>query len=727
MTAPSRTGVIVTASATAAAGLLFWPAFGWRILAAPLAIVLLAVVAADLASARIRFVRALRPLAGLLLGLAGLSFWVSAVPSASTAGVLVDAAVRGWSRTLATTWPVLPDPDLVLFVPLLTLLAAVLAVDLLHRSASPLTSLLPALAVVALSQAYAPSQGRTAVAVATATVVASVLMIITGRTSASGRPSTSGLARWTAVTVGLVAAMTAGAVAAVAADVLDRPSWSLRDDWSATSPPPSSANPLDELAAKLERPDQVAFRVRTDAPVDRWTLAALDRFDGASWRSSAMFRPLGATLGPDVSVSAPLRRQSASIELVDLEGPYLPTGARTVSVVGVRPLVDPSTGVIVVGSDLGASRYELTWAEAAPSADMLSDSALTTDATDLPPLPGGLAELARTAVGPGPPSFGQALQLEAWFRENLTVQTGDDFATGNGYPQIAYFLTSSKEGTSEQFASAYAVLARSLGIPARVVVGFRQPDTAESSGFYEVRNSDAMAWPEVRVTGLGWIPLDPTATADRGDAGGSDLATAVAEAREADPEPVDQASPNPSSGPRTTEEAAADEGFELSWALIPAVLVAAVLLGWLVGVPVWKWLRRRRRRTGPPKRAVVGAWLEIRDQLRDHGVDVSDAMTPRDAALASPPHGSSLRRLGECIDAALWSGEDVAPTTADAAWSSVAEVRDELRGQPLTRRLRAALTPRSLRTRPRSGAGPGPTAVTRPPGRPGHRHTPVRT
>src|SRR5262249_26273887 len=77
---------------------------------------------------------------------------------------------------------------------------------------------------------------------------------------------------------------------------------------------------------------------------------------------------------------------------------------------------------------------------------------------------------------------------------------------GHGFYQIGRLLTSTR-GTSEQYASAYAVMARALGFDSRVVMGFRPSydhDTFRASG------SDVDAWVEVDFIGLGWITIDPS-------------------------------------------------------------------------------------------------------------------------------------------------------------------------------------------------------------------------
>ena len=71
-------------------------------------------------------------------------------------------------------------------------------------------------------------------------------------------------------------------------------------------------------------------------------------------------------------------------------------------------------------------------------------------------------------------------------------------------------------GSAQQFAAAFAVLARALTLPSRVVVGYKLNPTAVQAGRpIAVRPRDIHAWVEVHLTGLGWVPFDPTNTTDR--------------------------------------------------------------------------------------------------------------------------------------------------------------------------------------------------------------------
>lgn len=72
------------------------------------------------------------------------------------------------------------------------------------------------------------------------------------------------------------------------------------------------------------------------------------------------------------------------------------------------------------------------------------------------------------------------------------------------------FLFKRKEGHCEYFSSAMAILLRHLGIPARVVNGFKRGDFNPTGGYYIVREKEAHSWTEVYVKGKGWVAFDPT-------------------------------------------------------------------------------------------------------------------------------------------------------------------------------------------------------------------------
>jgi len=393
-----------------------------------------------------------------------------------------------------------------------------------------------------------------------------------------------------------------------------------------------------------------------------------------------------------------------------LPGPWLPSQRGLDTVAGLQPLVDETTGTLLYDGVKPGTEYRIGWS--APDVGNLSHAALAPmGKRDMGAIPAGIITLAKTAVDRAAPSFQTALVLERYLREHYKLAVGRNLPAGHGWPQILQFLgangTGSRTGTTEQFAAAYVVLARVIGIPARLVVGFRQPARPQSDGSYLVHNADVLAWPEVAVAGVGWIPLDPSgATHDSGSADSTPLARATDRARSTLPPPQDQ-KPKPQPNPPTPPAAAAPDHTGGSSAgpfvIVAGAVLVGGLIGWLVGVPLAKELRNgsRRRRTG--NAAVLSAWLETRDRLRDHGIAVDRGMTVRDVAHASGGVLSrsaehAIEQLGLLVDAALWSGTTVTGRGIDIAWQACDIVRHSLADRPIADRITATLGIRGLRS-----------------------------
>jgi len=211
-----------------------------------------------------------------------------------------------------------------------------------------------------------------------------------------------------------------------------------------------------------------------------------------------------------------------------------------------------------------------------------------------------------------------------------------------------------------QFAATYAVMARALGIPARVAVGYT-PGT-KRGGVYHVTGFDAHTWPEIWLAGIGWTDLfDPTpATKDPG-----------ASARPAEP-PVGVSRPAPTPTPTTVpapptpspgggsgtpspgtsstpnqvtvSRPSPSSGLSaLGWVLVIVGLVALAVLAALGTTVVRKARRRARRRAASdPSEQVAGAWAEALDGLRAARVTWPASLTPYE--VAAEPAGWSVRR-----------------------------------------------------------------------------------
>ncbi|GAB3452536.1 transglutaminase family protein [Actinophytocola sediminis] len=661
--------------ATAVPGMLFAPVFDVWALVAPIAAVLVACYLVFELCQRFPALRPWRPVLALLVGALALvevalfDTTISGLPTMDSLRALLAGVTDSWELTLQSTWPVRPEAELLLFVPLLVLFTAMIGVELLRW---PAVAALPSLALLLVSQAFVAVSG--AVATGVGLVYAACLAgLFVSRVR-------------TAVALTVALSVVAGAATVV---VQTGSAYSVQRNQSAHVPLSRQVNPLSELAGRLADPDAPVFSYTSDVPVDRWRMVVLDAFDGVRWTASDQFRRLGAEVGPPAEVTVPTESHTARLTVPDGER-WLPSQAMPASVTGAAPLIVQDTGTLLLAEPGGQLEYDLRWWEHAGDLSGLADAAVSADVPlgDLGDVPPEVIELAHKATREARPTFRTALTLAQYLSDNYKVATGDSLPTGSGWPQLREFLLGDKRGTSEQFAASYVVLARIVGIPARLAVGYRAPG-GPGDGELVVRNEDVLAWPEVAVDGFGWVPLDPVGTASGAGAAPSTLAEATARARAELPAPDKELPDPPVAEPE--QDTAGGPGFD-AW---PVVLWGAAGLGALMvllvlAIPVAKLVRTVRRRRFSGTRGVVGAWWEARDLLAAHGARITPGMTARD--LASVSDGSvvdSLQRLAVQLDLALWSGFGANDGTVAAAWTAVKEIRGTLARRSFGARLRA--------------------------------------
>ena len=129
--------------------------------------------------------------------------------------------------------------------------------------------------------------------------------------------------------------------------------------------------------------------------------------------------------------------------------------------------------------------------------------------TQLPDdLPGRIGGLAREATIKGDTPYDKAVMVEQNLKRlpySLKIQPPPFDADG-----VDHFLFVEKRGYSEYFASAMAVMLRTVGIPARVAVGYTTGDPTEVPNLYAVTDSHSHGWVEVYFPGYSWIPFEPT-------------------------------------------------------------------------------------------------------------------------------------------------------------------------------------------------------------------------
>lgn len=242
---------------------------------------------------------------------------------------------------------------------------------------------------------------------------------------------------------------------------------------------------------------------------------------------------------------------------------------------------------------------------------------------------GDLRDLAARLTEGATTTYDQALALQSFFRDGTQFRYDTSIEPAGSDDAVWDFLQS-RRGYCVQFATAMTVLSRTLGIPARLGVGFL-PGELGSNRTYSVTGSDAHAWPELYFPGTGWVRFEPTPAVQTGpppawsnpfsaaDPSASPSATAQ--------QPTSTTSPGATTAPGSS-------GGGLPGITDPdtsrAPLIAAAGLV-LVAVALTTVLARRRRRPRTRLTPEV-AWHRLRDRLRRAGITWSDAHTPRQAA-----------------------------------------------------------------------------------------------
>lgn len=481
-----------------------------------------------------------------------------------------------------------------------------------------------------------------------------------------------------------------------------------RADPRRKDPPQQTAPLLDPIQAMLALRD-------LDPPIDlhvitpqsdtalpgRWRSAALASYDGQRWSPSLTLRPIGRTLGPVIGPVA-----DVSISFLDPNTSLVPLPGAPVSI-DVPVETDLGRTVVrLVDRPDGSVRLV---ANIAPSAS---------DAIDLGIVPrlvdestSGWTDLARGLAGDGS-ALDQLTQLETTMREDFVL---DPQVQGGGLQQalIDRFLRDTQRGTAEQFATSFVLLARSLGIEARVATGFdANPGERTSNGSLTLESADASVWPEVQLTDGRWLAFDPVPAEEASD--GAPPPPEPQVQSPAAPQPPIAPPPDPDTDTTTDDDDAVSEStgsaivevaLRVGVAAAIVLLPFAIIAGAIVGVKLRR--RRRRLRAADPRDRIRGAWASATDVLVDAGLTISHSRTDAEIAVASEPLvGSSrrdARRLATLASAATYGAPEHPELLADDAARCFEAVTASLASSKTRwQRLRWRLSLRSLRRSTRS-------------------------
>jgi transglutaminase-like putative cysteine protease len=490
-------------------------------------------------------------------------------------------------------------------------------------------------------------------------------------------------------------------------------------------------NPILQLGQDLRR--------GANRPVVRYTgmatyirLTGLDDFTGDKW-SPGSFKvsnkrndvTAGFIAPPGLGPRVKRVPHNYTFHVIDLETTWLPLPyptERVTKIDGRWVYDEASFNVIPTNGTPTNFSYKVQALSVEPTAaDLRAAGPAPVSLGRLTQLPKGMPRIvdrtARAWTKGATTPFDQAVAIQNKLRDGdfvYTTQVQDTLGDSTGVQSVAAFLEQ-RAGYCVHFASAMAVLARDLGIPARVAVGFTA-GTTESDGSHLIRTHDGHAWPELYFAGVGWVAFEPTPAGARTPSPG--FAANVGTPTSGIPNPVTSGGPSSTAsssgavphGVKTVRSgnrgrvggAIGIAGRQLP--LLPVGIALAVLLVALTPLLARIWIRRERwRRATSPAGLATATWDELLDTLLDYGYDwrasdpprrgaeriVADRDFPPDTALA-------LRRLASATERSRYAPELGA--VGDLR-TDVETVRATLRDQASRRqRLRALFLPRSARS-----------------------------
>ena len=668
----------------------------WWLLMAVAIPALVSIVVSNFASV-VRFISALLSI--------GTSVTIIVFAVGGQASDVVDALTAGTQRLLSTDWPSPERPDLIGTVGLVLAVPTAVAADLAGRRDWHLLALTPIVASGVLVTALCAPSGAQMVWLIPVGLLAAIFatlrpMIGDDREIGAQRVWLRGERRLIPVVLlaGLVAA--AVSVPTVLAD---------RADPRRNEPAKQTAPLLDPIEATLALraldPPADLYQVTTESGInlpDRWRTAALNDYDGQRWTPALTLRPIGRRLTPDTSGMFMF-----DLELLD-DGLALVPFPSTPITINVPVETDSDRTVVRLTERIDpGDTIAVSSGPIITTADALATGIATRVIDDSV---SSLTEFAETLAGGGT-VLDQLRQIQSTMRDDWVLASN---APGAGLQRalLERFVRDTKRGTAEQFAAAYVLLARSLGVDARVATGFVGARSATGSALTLV-SSDAAVWPEVGLLDGRWIAFDPVPPDEASNVAPPDEPAVQTPAAAQPPiAPAPELTPDTADDNEAGNDASSTTasvyvrwgqkaGIALGTILVALAALAAIIL-------LAKFQRRRKRlASGTPAQRITGAWAVATDRLVDAGLTIAPSAANGDIATSAALLVANAQR--ELIQLATLSSAvtfgnpaetDFLVTDAvahlDQVETSMAEVRT--RGE----QLRWRLSLRSLRPGTRS-------------------------
>lgn len=596
-----------------------------------------------------------------------------------------------------------------------------------------LTARMPLLASIALVAvwlipAIAVPSGVNVLAFAVLAVA--VLYLIRAETRTRESVATPGRADGAGVTA---VAATIGAVAIIGA-IIAAPSL----------PPPvvraggnglaASIDPTLNLGDDLrQRSNVTALRVRTNASaIPYLRVTTLSTFTGSRWEPDRLRSvPVTEFAFDEVTAAEDVRvtEYRTNVTIEQLSSAYLPVAYPAVGVGGIEGLwrfVPYNRTVVTPQSNTLGQSYEVITHVPRPTLEQIrgAEARLEGNSVDVNAVPEGtpplIEETARAVTATATNDFDRLSALQSWFRGpdftySLLAPVEDGF-DGQGADAIERFLEV-RSGYCIHFAAAFALMARTLDMPSRVVTGFLPGtltnDREDNQRIAEVKMSQMHAWPEVYFEGIGWVAFEPTKSLGEvprflpaASAGVDDDGEDVA-----GPRPTATATPSPSATPLNPDfddDAASGVGSVRLVDLRPYLLTLGIIL--LLGVTptTLRALRLRMLRRRAQGGDITAAWRIVQDVAIDLGAAVPASESPRAFGMrlieahGAPPE--EMRRLVDVVEHASYARAGATAAGERAAADAEAVRTAMLDAPPAESRAkaRALLLPRSLLIRPGS-------------------------
>ncbi|WP_049564117.1 transglutaminase family protein [Nonomuraea sp. SBT364] len=520
----------------------------------------------------------------------------------------------------------------------------------------------------------------------------------------------------------------------------------------------SIPDPIADLKGRLELPERrtVLTYTNNDSKPRYLRIYALDTFDGEQF---GMTQPQGSPdnrtdngplppppgLGQNVKVTDVSTRIAMSEEISKLAFLPLPYPPKAIEVDGDWRADVSTLMVFSTREEAAGLEYQVVSSEPQVTSELLDSLPSSREGADprylrLPEnLPLEIRELAFRETRDAETSYQAAAKLQEFF-----TRTGGFVYSlrtqGHSNSALQDFLLASRAGYCEQFAASMALLARIVGIPSRVAIGYT--GGTQIGGQWTVATNDSHAWPELYFEGVGWLPFEPTPSGSAGQGSarvpaytipqtpssssaeeptpgstGSADSEALGPQNRQNPRQLDREAELLANGGLPAEESTpliAQIGLGAGLLLLVLLIPAAVrlftrsrrvrALGWKVTRPADEVTARVAAGRHP---AVAAVWAELDDALCDYGMARLPSETPRALARRLTEQyefdseaAASIAAIASTVERVLYARDpgEIAPMGKD-----LRRVRQALAATvSRARRVRAVLLPPSTMRRLRA-------------------------